>query len=753
MTEFPIAPAAVAPAPIPGNSPGYTYYRERPFRFARVVRMLRKRWLIVVGTAATVFVGSAFHTFTQTPQYQSTASLLIDNSKITVSPLDVPGLRDREVDMGTEIAILRSRPLIQQAVSRMKDPITGQPPDEGFVYQVLGNFVIRPERDAMVLRLSYRDPDPQRAKAVLDALSATYTEYSLTERRTRSTSAIKFIQAKLPEVRRQLDKSALAVTEFRKKYNIVDPDAYAASVFQAREQLELQAQQSQIKLEQTQRQLELLRQQIGEPASVALNTAILSQDTTYQGLLRQFQEVETNFVLERTRFQDGHPTVQALRDRREELYRLLQAQAQTVLGPQAANLVETTSTSANEIRSTLATQLFETQTSLSVQQTQLQSIRSAQEEVRAQFAQVPQLQQRFTELQRQLALDTQVHNSLNQKLEELRISEAQESSLWRVIEPAVLPVLPISPNVQQNLLYGGILGLGLGLGLAFLLDRLDERIHEVEEVREIVFDVPVLATIPRTEVTLPAASGTATLPDFTQYAFRESLSSLALNLRYLGSDQSVKLIAFTSSLPSEGKSTLIFNLAKILAELGHRVLVVDADMRKPMIHKLARTHNKFGLSTAIATTRSWRQLIQTVDAQGYLHVMTSGPIPPNPMVLLESTKMTKLLEVWQQTYDYVLVDTPPVVGISDAQSLAPRVDATVLVAAIDRSTRSAVARALEIIQACRGKVAGLLVNMINSDDSSYQYSHYSSYYYQSQLPAATEEEDDGDELFVEATGE
>jgi capsular exopolysaccharide synthesis family protein len=190
----------------------------------------------------------------------------------------------------------------------------------------------------------------------------------------------------------------------------------------------------------------------------------------------------------------------------------------------------------------------------------------------------------------------------------------------------------------------------------------------------------------------------------------------------------MKVIAFTSSIPSEGKSTLTYNLAAILSTLGHRVLLVDADLRKPTLHKLTGLSNKVGLSTALATPNPWQDLIQVVNGKENFHVLTSGAIPPNPMLLLESVKMAALFQEWRQAYDYILVDTPPVLGITDAQCLASKVDTFILVAAINRSTRSGITRALEILENARANVSGLLINMIESFDSEYQYVDYDHYY-------------------------
>ncbi|BBC23981.1 GumC family protein [Pseudanabaena sp. ABRG5-3] len=711
-------------------------YIDDSFKLAKFFRVLRKRWMVIVAVSVTVFAGNTYYTFTRTPQYRSNASLLINNSTIAVSDIQVPGLPGTSlINLGTEIGILRSRPLIEVAVAKLQQSASSNASKDIDAVTIMNGLEIRPEKDALILRLTYTDSNPKRAREVLTALSETYVEYSLKDRRTKSSTAIKFIQGKLPQVKQQLDKSALAVTQFRKTYNIVDPEVYAAAVFKMREALEAQAQDLQIKIAQFQQQYKSLSSQVGKSPNAAISSAILQQDTPYQSLVKQFQETETNYFLERTRFREDHPTVKALKDRRDELYKLLETRAQSVVGLKgSANIAREPNST---IQQTLATQLFETQTSLAVSQAQLESIRSAQAEVAKAFSQIPQIQQKYIEIQRQLALDTSTYNKLTEKLEELRISEAQEISSWRVLEPPLIPIRPSSPDIEKSLIIGALGGLVLGVLFALLLNRLDQRIREVEEVKEII-DIPLLASIPMTEVaSLGAMLSQGILPTSSYYAFKEALSSLALNLRYLGTDNTMKVIAFTSSVPSEGKSTLTYNLSTILAALGYKVLLVDADMRKPTVHKLTNLSNKSGLSTALATPNPWQDLVQVADETGNLHVLTSGSLPPNPMLLLESTKMTALLQEWRQAYDYVLVDTPPVIGITDAQCLTSKVDTFILVAAINRSTRGGIARALEILSTARANVSGLLINMIGSSDSEYHYGYYDQYYLN---PKGTEEE-------------
>ena len=711
-------------------------YVDDSFKLAKFLRVLRKRWIVIVAVSVTVFAGNTYYVFTRTPQYRSSASLLV-NSTIAVSDIQLPGVSTSStINLGTEIAILKSRPLIDIAIAKMQQSSSAIVNKDIDALTISNGLDIRPEKDAMILRLTYTDTSPKRAREVLKALSQTYVEYSLKDRRTKSSTAIKFIQDKLPQVKKQLDKSALAVTQFRKTYNIVDPDTYAASVYKMREALENQAQDLQIKMAQVQQQYNVLSRQVGKTPETAIGGAILQQDVTYQSLVKQFQEVETNYFLERTRFRADSPNVLALKDRRDELYKLLETRAQTVVGVKGVTAI--TNEPNSTIQQNLASQLFEAQTTLAVSQAQLESIKNAQSEVASAFSKIPQIQQKYVEIQRQLALDTSTYEKLTEKLEELRISEAQEVSSWKELEPPLLPVRPSSPDIERSLITGAITALGLGILFALLLNRLDQRIREVEEIKEMI-DIPLLASIPITEVSSLSAANIS--PSSSYYAFKEALGSLALNLRYLGTDNMMKVIAFTSSVPSEGKSTLTYNLASILSTLGYRVLLVDADMRKPTIHKLAGLSNKFGLSTALATSNPWQDLIQAGDDLDKLHVLTSGSLPPNPMLLLESNKMAALIQEWRKEYDYVLIDTPPIIGITDAQCLTSKVDTFILVAAINRSTRSGISRALEILSTAKANVSGLLINMIGSSDSDYHYGYYNRYY----LDQAEMEEEETDE--------
>ncbi|AGY59712.1 GumC family protein [Gloeobacter kilaueensis] len=771
------------------------------FNLLSIWRTLRKRKLLSLSVAVAVFGGVAAFTYTRPYIYESETLILVDNRQQIPVVQTTESALPSAANLETEIQILKSRSLIGRAIHRLAPP-----------FNILNsttaadNISISQIGDAGVLRVAYRDTNPERAKAVLTALGATYVEYSLESKRGQADNAIKFIEAKLPRAKKVLNQTAIAIREFRKRYDIPDPDGYATSVAEVQQSLQQRIQDLQINLAQTQRQYSELRAQVGEDPDIALSMTILSQDPTYTRLVSKYKDAEADYVSQRAKFKDAYKPVGDLKKQRDIYLRLLQEQATSVLGsakvaklglksgavpalgdsaitgsgganppvapaasaptpatvaskgepaPPAAPtskapaaLPEARSLAAAPVRQTiqqsLASQLLSTQVTLSVQKAQLASLTKAQNDIVARFKKIPQLQQQYTELQRDYNVNSQIVNGLLTKLEELRITEAQETSPWRVLEPPDLPDTPVSPKIDQNLLYGFIASVFLGLGAAFVPDLIDERIKGVEEAKELT-GLPLLGAIPKTEnltetLVAPSRDGVVigdrlVTRQYTRSPFKEALRSLALSLRYLGSNNSVKTLLFTSSIPAEGKSIISYNLGLVLSEFGKRVLVVDADMRKPNLHRFLELPNSRGLSTAIATETPWQQLVQS-GGNPNLTLLTSGPIPPNPVALLNSEKMTELLAQWRENFDYVIVDTPPVVGLPDAQSIVSRVDRVVLIVAIERSTRSVIARVLEILRSSQCELAGLVVNMLNDGNEGYYYQYYTSYYGESPPDAA-----------------
>ncbi len=741
-----------------------------------IMRALRKRWIHVLATAAAVFAGATFYTNSQTPLYSSSTRLLLDNddSLPVTSGGGDPYRGYVTKNRGTEIQILRSTNLIQDAIERMEPPY-----NEMRIGQVLGGLSISQMQGADILVVTYTGTDPDQIVAVLEALGETYVDYSLNSKKTQVTNAIQFIQDQLPEARQNLNGIDEDIRRFRETYKIVDPDSYANNVAGLRQGLQQEIRQLQISINQIQASEQETRQKmlaIGQDPETILQQSVLGQDGTYQQLAGQLQSLEVESAMEQLRYRDDAPQIAEIERRKAIIAQQVRQRAERILGETVSALDDPggvalngvaaggntssgqggttvapllndsliSNLSASEgtpaasgalpqpaapdigtIPQSLATNMLSIQLELATQQSRMAGLRQAEQEVSALFQQIPQLQQTYEEMNRQKQLSNQRVNSFLSRLQELDIAEAQETSPWLVLEPPRRPGHPFAPDTRRNQTMGAMAGLMLGLGLALLLEQLDQRVKGIDEAKELT-GLPLLGAVPKVPPDLlgdkEGRRGSSSRAHLTE-AFR----SIALNMGYLGTMGKMKVLGFSSAIPGEGKTTVTYQLGWALAELGRKVLLVDGDMRRPSLHVLMQEPNAAGLSTAIATERSWQELLHPV-IPGKLDVITSGPIPPNPVALLGSSRMHQLIEEWRQAYDYVLIDTPPVVGITDAQSLSAQVDGMILVVGIERSERSGISRAVEILRGGQSNLVGMVLNFLSSTHEGYYYHYYSSYY-------------------------
>jgi polysaccharide biosynthesis transport protein len=773
--------------------------QESEFSLGEIKQTLYRQWKPALAIAIFAFTGIFLFTALKTPQYISETQILIDNSKTqqstSISPIKEQMLTGAYSmkDLTTEILVLRSNPMVTKALENIKDEYK-----DLNIFEVLENLNIfqaaLDEIPSDVIVVSYTDSDPERAKAVLEALGDTYVKYSLDKQRSQASNAIKFIDTQLEGSQQELDDAAKDISQFRQINQMVDPDISASEVANIKLSIEQEIQEVKTAIQGNKKQTQELNSQLailGQDSETMIASSVLGQDGVYQNLATQLKEVETQYSLGTVNFEDTYYLMQDLKDRRIELKKLLQERAEQVLGKSVspaildrvvlsqvnvnstANSSTADSSTANSSTAnsstadsstadssdtqnsetsafkgntfgtqgsgtkisaegstlgTLASRKLELQYEASALQSQLEGLNSSKAKLTTNFEQIPSLQRTYDELKRQLELKSNAYNYLLVKKQELEIDEAQEIAPWRVLNDPFLPTKPISPDILQSLL-GAVVGGGfLGVGTAFVLQKMDQRIRLVEEIKEIT-RLPILGVIPKVETPAIEVNIHTTKRSYSYYSsFTEGLRSLAMNLRYLIIETgAIKTLAITSSTSAEGKTTLTYNLALVLAEFGLHILLVDADMRKPRIHKLAKLDNQTGLSDAITTEQPWSDFSHTGTVEN-LEILTSGPASPNPIALLSSDKMKQLIQEWQETYDYVLIDSPPVGIIADAKSLANQVDTMLFVAAMEKTNRKAISNALDILRSSQCNIGGIVANLVDPEFDYHAYSYYDSYY-------------------------
>lgn len=318
-----------------------------------------------------------------------------------------------------------------------------------------------------------------------------------------------------------------------------------------------------------------------------------------------------------------------------------------------------------------------------------------------------------------------LQQNLTAELQQTRVMSNSTENNVRMMDGAEVPTAPYEPNVANNLVISLITGLVLALGVAFALDYLDDTIKTPEDITR-KLRIPFLGLVPSVRGDKqPVLSGPV------PHDFGEAYRALRTSLVFTSGGEKTRVIAVTSAQPLEGKTTTACNLAMVLAFGGSRVLLMDADLRRPGVHKALKMNNTVGLSHLLVGQARVREAIQRTSDPNFC-VMTAGRTPPNPSELLSSERMRQLVgNLSEGPFDWVIIDTPPVLAVTDAVVLSPMVSGTVFVLGAEMTRRRLAERAVHMVLQTRPRVVGAVLNRVNFDRNKYYYSRYYGYQYKS----------------------
>lgn len=312
-----------------------------------------------------------------------------------------------------------------------------------------------------------------------------------------------------------------------------------------------------------------------------------------------------------------------------------------------------------------------------------------------------------------------------QKLDELQVDAALKQGGAQMVTPAVVPKSPSSPKPVRNTIVAAMLGVAAGVALAFLLEYLDDSVKSKDDLQRAAPGVPVLGLVP--VVTGWRAKQDAYLISVAEpnSPVAEAYRALRTAIQFLALDHPMGTLQVTSANPREGKTTTLSNLAIALASTGQRVLVICCDLRRPRVHEFFGLDNDIGFTSALLGKVPLAGAIQPVPGQPTLSLLASGPLPPNPSELLASHRTAEVLATLRDSYDIVLLDSPPILPVTDALVLSGHVDATLLVAIAGTTTRKEASRAVELLRQVEAPLVGAVLNGVDKEGSDrYGYEYY-----------------------------
>lgn len=708
----------------------------------QLIAVLLRRRFWVLGMLTGVLSLAAALSLTTKPSYQSSMQLLVESNLYQGeaqrasrdSSLDSSLFTDSnlEVDYLTQLNLMQSSKLLERAVELLRpeypDLTTGEIKDSLSLTQIEENKIV-----SKIVQATYTSNDPLKSQKVLQALQKVYLEYNLEQQQIRLSKGLAFIDQQLPQVRGNVTKAEQALEQFRKSQNIVDPEQQAKVLSETLNTVEQQQLQNRAQLREGQARYDGLQQQLARSPQNALLSSRLSQSVRYQSLLNEIQKTELALAQERLRFTGVSPSVKKLQEQRQQQLQLLQVEVGRVLGGNSAELGSVrerllTEGQLGTVDLTLSSQLVDAQTTLLGLRARDQSLTQAAQRIQTELRRFPTLLAEYNRLQPEVDVRRSTLQRLLQVKQELGLEIARGGFDWQVIEAPDLGSA-MGPKLELFLLMGGVAGLILGVAAAFIREGVDDAVHSSDELKKLA-SLPILGLtpeLPHAEVGerpigLPFRRTPALAPATTQVVywppFREAMDLIYKNIQLLGaSELPFRSLVITSALAGEGKSTLALGLAVSAARLHQRVLLIDADLRRPSLHKLLNLPNEQGLSTLLTSDDTTPSQSSIHPSGSYIDILTSGPTPSDPAKLLSSRRMGELMTAFEQTYDLVLLDAPPVLGMVDAILAASFCSGVVMIGRIGRVTRTELTQATAMLSQLN--VIGVIANGAEGPTSPY----------------------------------
>jgi len=705
--------------------------------------IFKRRW-VVLSCLLVVFFTVAIGTLKQQPIYEGRVLIELNPEQPNVVNFqEVLQIDTRNVDSyrETQYKILQSRTLAERVVQGLQlyrfpefyrkrmlfglvkrdpDSIPSSsdvgPPDPSMdayrnsIEHFLDSMDVSPVRRSDLVEVSFYSRDPALAARVANQLGSDYIEQNLQVKWDETIKASEWLQGQLVGLKGKLEKSEDNLQAYAQANSILFVEEKKNLVNERLAQL--QAEYTKAQADRFQKESLYSLVQAGQVQDLP---GFLS-NRLIQDLAVRLAELERDYSQLTAAVKPEYPKAIQLKKQIDTVRQALEQQKVAL----SQNIVD-------EYTAALARERY---------------IAQALELAKKEVNDIAEKSIQYNILKRETDTNRQLYEGLLQRLKEAQVSAGLKASNIRIVDAAEEPKRPVRPRVLVNLALGIILGLGLGIGLAFFQEYLDNTLKTPDEVEQLL-RLPSLGVLPRFSLdgagkpaeddklatmgryreAEPVAPAIQTSPAAVE-AFRSLRTSVLLSANPVP-----KLLLITSALPEEGKTSTVVNLGATLASLGSKVVIVDCDMRRPACHRSTRVENKPGFVQCLTGHVELADAILPVPGVANLSVVPCGPIPPNPAEVLSSPLAAELLRKLRAQFEYVLVDSPPLLSVADSRILSTVTDAVVLVVRAYETPYDAVRRARSLLYGAGARILGVALNDVDIGREGYGYSYYYRYGY------------------------
>ena len=715
--------------------------------------IIRFKW-IVASIFLAIFVISFIYTAKAPRIYKATSKVLLEEKM--GSNLFFTSMSNKASSINNQIQILQSFPVMKitnQILSRNEEyrsfPISQI---EGLPESYLkDNLEIDTERETDILIINFESTNPLEAKEVANAAAHALMQQDTDYARREFRNAREFLANQLDEHDRRLRSAEEELRIYKIEHGVSMLSEETQKLIEQTSDLTAMLSEAETELSVANNHLDFLKIELNvqddflNDVNSVLSSPLLEQ-LKQETIALQIQYV--NF-LTKSDYSPDHPELVALKNSIESAKMKLNEEIQRIL------VVKSGSADPLMFRSSLIEKISTAQIEQNIKSSKVISLRAAVEKYNEKMSQLPDTEVQLARLERNYKINEKTYTMLIEKYEEAKIAEKSKLGKIRIVEEARVPGAPIKPNKKMNMMIAIVLGLGLGIGAALLVHSLDSKIRTFDDVRKYV-SLPVLGTIPliqtddieldNIEQKIEAANGSEKEKYkiilqqvqerlITNYSPKSSTAEafriLRTNIISRKKNSDCTTLLITSSGPKEGKSTIQANMATALAQMDAKVILVDLDLRRPMVHTIMGFDKEICISDFLIDKSTEIEKVIKKSNVKNLDIITSGIIPPNPSELLASKRMDEAIESLKEKYDYILFDSPPVIAVTDSMVMANKVDLLILAIRVDQADKNVVKRTKELLENIKVDIAGVVINGIQPHKyyNSYEYNYYYYYYY------------------------